>query len=159
MGAGAALATSSGGRRGRKRRAIVSEINVTPFVDVMLVLLIVFMISAPLLSVGVQVHLPQSKAKTVNQSNDLLTVSVDETGQIYLQDAKVTSDELVSKLKAISAARTGPAAPIYFKGDLDMKYARGGDLKYGTVMRVLGLLNGAGFSEVVLVTDFDAGSN
>jgi biopolymer transport protein TolR len=156
MAVGVASAASSGKRRRRGQRAIMSEINVTPFVDVMLVLLIVFMVSAPLLSVGVPVHLPQSKARTVSQSLDLLTVSVDEKGQIYLQNDQVSGDELLQKLQAVAKAKGGLRAPIYFKGDLDMKYSQGDvQLRYNTVMHVLGLLNGAGYSDVVLVTDFD----
>jgi biopolymer transport protein TolR len=156
MAIGVASAASSGRRQRRGRRAIMSEINVTPFVDVMLVLLIVFMVSAPLLSVGVPVHLPHSKARTASHSLDLLTVSVDDKGQIYLQNAPVSADELMQKLQAVAKAKGGSSAPIYFKGDLDMKYSQGdGQLRYNSVMHVLGLLNGAGYSDVVLVTDFD----
>src|SRR5271170_5552758 len=92
------------GRRGR-RRAVMSEINVTPFVDVMLVLLIVFMVSAPLLTVGVPIDLPQSQAKALEQNNEPLTISVNVDGKVYLQEKEVPLDDLVAKLKAVSAAR------------------------------------------------------
>ena len=107
MGANVASG-SSGGRRGRRgRRSVMSEINVTPFVDVMLVLLIVFMVSAPLLTVGVPLDLPQSQAKSMDQDREPLTVSVNDHGQIYLQNSEITAEELVPKLKAITDARGG----------------------------------------------------
>jgi len=106
--AGSVIASASSGRAGRRRRAVMSEINVTPFVDVMLVLLIVFMVSAPLLTVGVPINLPQSQAKSLSQNTDPLTVAIDDQGQIYLQDAKVTADELLQKLQAV----TRPAAAL-----------------------------------------------
>src|ERR1700720_1677301 len=100
---------SSGGRgRGRRgRRAVMSEINVTPFVDVMLVLLIVFMVSAPLLTVGVPLDLPASKAKSMDQDHEPLTISVNDHGQIFLQNSEISAEELVPKLKAITDARGG----------------------------------------------------
>ncbi len=146
MAASVAEASSSGTHR-RRRRAVMSEINVTPFVDVMLVLLIIFMVSAPLLTVGVPVNLPQSQAKSLSQSPDPVTVTINAQGEIYLQDAKVSVDELLQKLKAVTNARGGLHAHIYFKGDRD--------LKYGMVMRLLGRLNAAGYTSVELVTDLD----
>ena len=110
--AGSVIASASSGRHGRRRRAVMSEINVTPFVDVMLVLLIVFMVSAPLLTVGVPINLPQSQAKLLSQNTDPLTVAIDQQGQIFLQDAKVTDDELLQKLQAVTATRGGFTAPI-----------------------------------------------
>src|SRR6202451_2783456 len=95
-----------GGRRGR-RRAVMAEINVTPMVDVMLVLLIVFMVSAPLLTVGVPLDLPQSQAKALPQDNEPLSVSVTVDGQVFLQKQQVGLDDLVPKLKAIIDARGG----------------------------------------------------
>jgi biopolymer transport protein TolR len=155
MAIGVATAASSGRRGRRARRAIMSEINVTPFVDVMLVLLIVFMISAPLLSVGVPVNLPKSKARSVSQNVDVITVSV-QGGKIFLQNDQVTPDELLRKLEAVAATKGGLHAPLYFKGDLFMKYSQGDTaLKYDTVMQVLGLLNQAGYSDIMLITDFD----
>src|SRR5580704_11224023 len=107
MGAGVVQAGSSNGRRGRRRASVMSEINVTPFVDVMLVLLIVFMVSAPLLTVGVPIELPQSQAKALSQDNEPLTVSVNVDGKVFLQDQEIRIDDLVPKLKAISEARRG----------------------------------------------------
>ena len=99
---------SRGGRQARPpARAVMSEINVTPFVDVMLVLLIVFMVSAPLLTVGVPIDLPQSQAKALNQDNEPLTVSVNVDGKVFLQDKEIQVDDLVPKLKAIIDARDG----------------------------------------------------
>jgi biopolymer transport protein TolR len=148
--AGSVIASAAGGRSGRRRRAVMSEINVTPFVDVMLVLLIVFMVSAPLLTVGVPINLPQSQAKSLSQNTDPLTVAIDGQGQIFLQDAKVTADELMAKLQAVTATRGGFAAPIYFKADKA--------LNYGMIMRLLGRLNSAGYGRVELVTEFEQGS-
>jgi len=101
-GAGAAI-----GRRRHHRRGVMSDINVTPMVDVMLVLLIIFMISAPLLTVGVPLDLPQSQAKSLDQDKEPLTISVNLQGQIYLQNTEIPVDELVPKLKAIAEARGG----------------------------------------------------
>src|SRR5580704_7979720 len=120
--AGSVIESASRGRGGRRRRAVMSEINVTPFVDVMLVLLIIFMVSAPLLTVGVPINLPQSQAKSLSQNTDPLTIGLDGQGQLYLQDAKVTADELLAKLQAVTAARGGLNAPIYFRADRDLKY-------------------------------------
>jgi biopolymer transport protein TolR len=149
MAASVVSAAPTGKHRGR-RHAVMSEINVTPFVDVMLVLLIVFMVSAPLLTVGVPVNLPQSQAKALSQNTDPLTVAIDGQGQIYLQDAKVSFEELLVKLKAVTETRGGFTAPIFFRGDRD--------LKYGLVMHLLGRLNGAGYTRVELVTEFEQGS-
>ncbi len=148
--AGSVMDAASSGKGGRRRRSVMSEINVTPFVDVMLVLLIVFMVSAPLLTVGVPINLPQSQAKSLSQNTDPLTIALDGQGQLYLQDAKVTDDELLQKLQAVTASRGGQTAPIYFRADRD--------LKYGMIMRLLGRLNSAGYVKVELVTDFQQGS-
>src|ERR1700721_1828406 len=94
-------------RRGRRRGTVMSEINVTPFVDVMLVLLIVFMVWAPLLTVGVPIELPQSQAKALSQDNEPLTVSVTVDGKVFLQDKEIPVEDLIPKLKAISEARNG----------------------------------------------------
>jgi biopolymer transport protein TolR len=139
----------SRGKRGR-RRAIMSEINVTPFVDVMLVLLIIFMVSAPLLTVGVPIELPQSQAKALQQDNEPLTLSVNLQGQIFLQSSEVQIDDLVTKLKAITDARhSGPDEQIYVRGDKKVDY--------GTMMRVMGRLSGAGYHRVSLVTQVEQG--
>jgi biopolymer transport protein TolR len=140
---------STGKRRGR-RRAVMSEINVTPFVDVMLVLLIVFMVSAPLLTVGVPIDLPQSQAKALEQNNQPLTISVNVDGQVFLQDEESKLDDLVPKLKAIIQARGGkPDDLIYVRGDKKADY--------GTMMRVMGRISAAGFQRIALVTEVEQG--
>jgi biopolymer transport protein TolR len=130
-------------RRGRGGSANMSEINVTPFVDVMLVLLIVFMVTAPLLTVGVPVDLPQTRARALGQDREPLSVSVDKTGKIFLQNTPISEEELVPKLQAIS--KNGYQERIFVRGDTSVVY--------GKVMEVMGLLNAAGFSRIGLVTD------
>jgi biopolymer transport protein TolR len=149
MGAGTISAGSSGRSKRRGRRAgIMSEINVTPFVDVMLVLLIIFMVSAPLLTVGVPIDLPKSQAKSLQQDNKPLTVSVKGSGQVYLQDSEIQIDDLIPKLKAIIEARGGnPDELIYVRGDRKVDY--------GTMMRVMGRISGAGYHKVALVTEVE----
>ncbi len=142
-------APSGGGRHRRRRRAVMSEINVTPFVDVMLVLLIVFMVSAPLLTVGVPLDLPQSQAKSLDQDSKPLTVSVNVKGQVFLQDSEIKIDELVVKLKAVTDARGGAEERIYVRGDKKVDY--------GTMMQVMGRLSAAGFHRVALVTEVEQG--
>ncbi|MGI9356276.1 MAG: protein TolR [Rhizobiaceae bacterium] len=133
----------SGGRRRRARRhQPMSEINVTPFVDVMLVLLIIFMVAAPLLTVGVPIDLPESQAKQLNSETQPITISVREGGQIFLQETEILYEELVPKLTAI--AKNGIEERIYVRGD------RATD--YGTVMRIMGALNQAGYRKIGLVT-------
>ena len=138
------------GRRRHRRRGIMSEINVTPMVDVMLVLLIIFMVSAPLLTVGVPIDLPQSQAKTLDQNKEPLTITVNLMGQVFLQNTEIGVDELVPKLKAITEARGGLDERIFVRGDRKVDY--------GTVMRVMGRLSGAGFHRVALVTEIEQGS-
>src|SRR5947199_4068116 len=99
--------SSGGGVRRSRRKPVMAEINVTPFVDVMLVLLIVFMVSAPLLTVGVPLDLPQSQAKALEQNNEPLTISVNNQTQIFLQNDEIKLDDLLPKLKAIIDARRG----------------------------------------------------
>src|SRR6186713_3083934 len=105
------------GRRRHRRRPVMAEINVTPMVDVMLVLLIVFMVSAPLLTVGVPLDLPQSQAKSLDQDREPLTISVNVQGQVFLQNSEIQVDDLVPKLKAVADARGGTEARIYVRGD------------------------------------------
>jgi biopolymer transport protein TolR len=138
------------GRSRRHRQRVMSEINVTPMVDVMLVLLIIFMVSAPLLTVGVPIDLPQSQAKTLDQDKEPLTVSVNEKGQIFLQNAEIKSDDLVAKLQAVAQARGGTEARVFVRGDKKVDY--------GSMMQVMGRLSGAGFHRVALVTEFEQGS-
>ena len=138
------------GRRKQHRRRVMSEINVTPMVDVMLVLLIIFMVSAPLLTVGVPIDLPQTQAKSLDQDKEPLTISVNEKGQIYLQNAEIAVDDLVPKLEAVAQARGGSEARIYVRGDKKVDY--------GTMMKVMGRLSQAGFHRVALVTEFEQGT-
>ena len=138
------------GHRRRRRHGIMSEINVTPMVDVMLVLLIIFMVSAPLLTVGVPIDLPQSQAKSLDQDQKPLTVSVNDKGQVFLQESEIPVDELVAKLKAVTDARGGLDERIYVRGDRKVDY--------GTVMKVMGRLSAAGFRRVALVTEVEQGS-
>ena len=128
----------------------MAEINVTPMVDVMLVLLIIFMVSAPLLTVGVPIDLPQTKAKSLDQDKEPLTVSVKNTGEVYLQNSEIKIDELVPKLQAITQTRGGADERIYVRGDKKVDY--------GPVMRVMGRLSQAGFRRVALVTEVEQGS-
>jgi biopolymer transport protein TolR len=143
-----AAASSGGGRRGR-RKAVMAEINVTPMVDVMLVLLIIFMVSAPLLTVGVPLDLPQTQAKSLDQDKNPLTLSVNLKGQVFLNDTEIALDQLVPKLKAIAEARGGLDERIFVRGDKKVDY--------GTVMRVMGRLSQAGFRRVALVTEVEQG--
>ncbi|HEY2135024.1 MAG TPA: protein TolR [Xanthobacteraceae bacterium] len=138
------------GKRRHRRHAVMAEINVTPMVDVMLVLLIIFMVSAPLLTVGVPVDLPQTQAKSMTQDQEPLTLSVDLKGQVFLQKSQIPVDELVAKLKAVTAARGGLDERIYVRADRKVDY--------GTVMRVMGHLSAAGFRRVALVTEVEQGS-
>src|ERR1700752_938526 len=116
MAMGAANAAAGSGRRRRHhRRGVMSEINVTPMVDVMLVLLIIFMVSAPLLTVGVPLELPQSQAKSLDQDKEPLTISVNLQGQIFLQNTEISVDELVPKLKAITEARGGMDERVFVR--------------------------------------------
>ncbi len=148
--AASVVSASSGGRKRGRRRAVMSEINVTPFVDVMLVLLIVFMVSAPLLTVGVPLDLPQSKAKSLDQDREPLTVSVNVKGQVFLQNSEIKIEELVPKLKAIIDARGGGFDErVYVRGDKKVDY--------GTMMRVMGRLSAAGYHRVALVTEVEQG--
>jgi biopolymer transport protein TolR len=152
MGIGGASAAGAAGRRRGRRRAgkpIMSEINVTPMVDVMLVLLIIFMVSAPLMTVGVPIDLPKTKAKSLDQDNQPLTLSVSPQGQVFLQNSEVPADQLVDKLKAVTDARGGLDERIFVRGDKNVQY--------GTVMQVMGRLSAAGFKRMSLVTESDSG--
>ena len=142
MGANGGL---NGGLRGRKVGSYrpMSEINVTPLVDVMLVLLVVFMITAPLLTVGVPVDLPRTAASRIVGQDEPLVLTVDATGQLYIQETEVEIEQLVPRLKAITAAKRD--SRIFLRGD--------GAIAYGRVMEVMGRLNLAGFNKVALVTE------
>ena len=119
-----------------------SDINVTPFVDVMLVLLIIFMVTAPLLTVGVQVDLPESNADSLQSDDEPMEVTINETGIIYIQETEIVLGELIPKIKAITDNRLD--TKIYVRGDEA--------IDYGKVMGVLGELSGSGFSKVSLIT-------
>ncbi|HEY0300141.1 MAG TPA: protein TolR [Rhizomicrobium sp.] len=138
----ATLHRNERGHRGGRRRAM-AEINVTPFVDVMLVLLIVFMVTAPLLTVGVPVDLPKTRAQTLGAQNEPLSVTVKRDGSIYLQNTPIPQEDLVAKLTAIAA--NGVEQRVFVRGDKAVDYGR--------VMQVMGLLSAAGFTHIGLVTD------
>jgi biopolymer transport protein TolR len=139
------------GKRRHRRSPVMAEINVTPMVDVMLVLLIIFMVSAPLLTVGVPIDLPQTQAASLEQADkEPLAISVTKD-KVFLQNSEIKLDELVPKLKAIGEARgTGGDERIYVRGDKSVDY--------GTVMKVMGRLSAAGFRKVALVTEVEQGS-
>jgi biopolymer transport protein TolR len=135
-------------RRGRskRRRALpIADINMTPFIDVVLVLLIIFMVTAPMLTVGVPIELPKTAAKPMQDETQPITVSVNPGGEIFLQDTKVTLDDLVQRLQAIS--KNGVDDRIFIRGDKEANY--------GTMMQVMGLVSGAGFKKIGLVTMSD----
>ncbi|WP_274423076.1 protein TolR [Chelativorans sp. YIM 93263] len=140
------VAAPGGGRGGRRRRgrrqALMSEINVTPFVDVMLVLLIIFMVAAPLLTVGVPIDLPETQARALNSDTQPITISVNGEGKVYLQETEIPIEEVVPKLQAI--AETGYDERIYVRGDQAADY--------GTVMRVMARISAAGYRNLGLVT-------
>lgn len=133
--------------RGRSRRAPMAEINVTPFVDVMLVLLVIFMVTAPMLVAGVPINLPDSRAKPVeSEEAKPIELSLDEKGQIFIDQTKVSRAALPGRLQAIALEDAGKAQPrqIRFRADKT--------LEHGTVMRVLGEINRAGLTRIALVT-------
>src|ERR687894_2671349 len=136
-------ATVSVGKRRHHRAKVMSEINVTPFVDVMLVLLIIFMVSAPLLTVGVPLELPETRGQQLQSNREPLTISVQRDGKVYLQDTQVELADIAGKLKAI--AKGGYDEPIFVRGDKG--------IDYGTVMRVMGRIKQGGFTKVSLVTE------
>jgi biopolymer transport protein TolR len=136
--------TSARSRRRHAGRAPMAEINVTPLVDVMLVLLIIFMVTAPLLVAGVPVELPESRAKALAQESDQITLSIDRGGQVFLDDAEIAPGELAERLERLGCTRAGDPPLITLRAD------RG--LDYGRVMNVMGELNRAGCNSVSLVT-------
>jgi biopolymer transport protein TolR len=150
MGAGV-MSKQSGGRRGRRRgkSAAMSEINVTPFVDVMLVLLIIFMVAAPLLTVGVPIELPKTAATALpTEQEEPLTITMAADGRLLIQTQDVAEGELIPKLQAIAAERTSDK--IFLRADGTIPYAR--------VAQVMGALNAGGFRNIGLVTDTDGPS-
>ena len=144
------MSMASGRKGGRRRRGVprygaMADINMTPFIDVMLVLLIIFMVAAPLLATGVAVDLPQTKAAPLNIDQKPVSVAIDEKGQIFLMDEPVSTEQLVDKLKA--AAKNGADERIYVRGAKTVNY--------GKVAEVMSLVTGAGFKRVALVTEPD----
>jgi len=129
-------------RRRAKRHMPVSEINVTPFVDVMLVLLIIFMVAAPLLTVGVPIDLPETAAKSLPTETQPITISVKDDGKVYIQDNEISEDEVVPKLEAI--AKNGYEERIFMRGDRAANY--------GTVMKIMARVSAAGYKRIGLVT-------
>jgi len=139
-----AMGTAPGRQRGRGRRAPMAEINVTPLVDVMLVLLIIFMVTAPLLVTGVPIDLPDSKATALKADDTPIQISIDPGGQVFIDQQKVASDALPARLAALREARQDDAR-VYVRADRA--------LDYGRVMEVVGDVSAAGFRKVALVSD------
>jgi biopolymer transport protein TolR len=148
MGGGVAKKSGGGGRRGRRRgtSAAMSEINVTPFVDVMLVLLIIFMVAAPMLTVGVPVELPDTAANALpTEPEEPLTITMTADGRLMIQTTEITPDDLIPKLSAIAAERTSDK--VFLRAD--------GAIPYSSVAQVMGALSRGGFNNIGLVTDAD----
>ena len=142
------MSMAAGRKGGRRRRGVprygaMADINMTPFIDVMLVLLIIFMVAAPLLATGVAVDLPQTKSAPLNIEQKPVSISIDEKGQIFLMDQQVAIEQLVEKLKA--AAKAGADERVYVRGSKAVNYGR--------VAEVMSLVTGAGFKKVALVTE------
>ena len=131
------------GRKRRQRSQPMTQINVTPFVDVMLVLLIVFMITAPLMTVGVPIELPETEAGQVKGSKQPLVVSIDAKGRIFLQETEIKMDDIVAKLGAI--AKAGFKERIYIQGDKHVVF--------GVISKVMGRISRAGFTRITVITD------
>ena len=142
MGMSVGNGSGKGGRRRRRGGAAMSEINVTPMVDVMLVLLIIFMVAAPLMTVGVPIDLPDTQAKSMNTDTQPITVSVNADGEIFIQETPITIEEIVPKLQAI--AKQGYEERIFVRGDKDADY--------GQVMKVMARISSAGFKNMGLVS-------
>ncbi|MDE0588684.1 protein TolR [Halocynthiibacter sp. C4] len=148
MGAGVMQGGGGGGRRGRRRQSgknkPMSEINVTPFVDVMLVLLIIFMVAAPLMTVGVPVELPKTAAKALpSEQEEPLTLSLTADGRLVLMSTDIAAEELIPKLRAIAAERADNK--VFLRAD--------GAIPYEQVVQIMGALNAGGFNDIGLVTD------
>ena len=127
----------------RSEREPMSEINVTPFVDVMLVLLIIFMVTAPLLTVGVQVDLPETSADTLPEESEPLTLTINSKGEVFIQETKIEFNNLIKKILAVSNNRTDTR--LYVRGDKT--------INYGRVLEVMGILSGSGFTKVALISE------
>ena len=127
----------------RSKKEPISEINVTPFVDVMLVLLIIFMVTAPLLTVGVQVDLPETSADSLSEETEPLTITINAKGEIFIQEKKVEYKKIIAKILAVSNNRTNTR--IYVRGDKT--------INYGRVLEIMGMLSGSGFTKVALISE------
>ena len=127
----------------RSERDPMSEINLTPFGYVMLVLLIIFMVTAPLLTVGVQVDLPETSADTLPEESEPLTLTINSKGEVFIQETKIDFDNLIKKILAVSKNRTDTR--IYVRGDKT--------INYGRVLEVMGKLSGSGFTKVALISE------
>ena len=139
---------NQGGGRGRRRgrrTAVINEINMTPFIDVMLVLLIIFMVAAPLMTVGVPLDLPQTRAAQLNVDQKPITLSIRQTGQVFLGEAELKDDQIVPRLNA--EAKSGPEERVFVRGDKRVEYGR--------VAQVMAIVTGGGFRRVALVTEPD----
>jgi biopolymer transport protein TolR len=144
------MSMAAGRKGGRRRRGVprygaMADINMTPFIDIMLVLLIIFMVAAPLLATGVAVDLPQTKAGPLNIDQKPISIALNDQGQVFLMDAPVSNDDLISKLQAI--AKQGFDERIYLRADKG--------LAYGRVAEVMATLTAAGYKKVALVTETD----
>ena len=146
------VSLNGAGRDRRSRYRPMAEINVTPFVDVMLVLLIIFMVAAPLMTVGVPVDLPRTAASPINQETEPLTITVDPQGRVFLQETEVTTTDLVPRLRAIVGQQPqgAPERRIFVRGDRA--------IAYGRVMEVMGIIAAAGFTRVALLAEQPAGA-
>lgn len=135
-------------RGGRRRRNLVSEINVTPLVDVMLVLLVIFMITAPMMISGINVDLPETKSTPMKGNDEPLTISINKEGQIFIMDTKVEAKKLIPKLKAITDSKAKMNTRIFVRGDKN--------ISYGRIMSVVGEISSAGFTKVALITNVES---
>jgi biopolymer transport protein TolR len=144
------LHSSGGGRRGGRSRAPMAEINVTPLVDVMLVLLIIFMVTAPLLKAAVPIELPESRAKAMSEEANQLTITIRRDGVVFYEDSPLAAGELPERLTEVPRGGDGRLPLVTLRADKA--------LDYGRVMEVMGELNRAGFTSISLVTDVSGGS-
>ena len=129
--------------RRQSKKKLLAEINIVPYIDVMLVLLIIFMVTAPLLTVGVQVDLPETSADSLPEESEPLTLSINAKGEIFIQEAKVGYDNIIAKVLAVSKNRTDTR--IFVRGDKT--------INYGRVLEIMGLLSGSGFTKVALISE------
>src|SRR3954447_22807689 len=144
MAGAAAVGRKSGRRRrGVPRYGAINEINMTPFIDVMLVLLIIFMVAAPLMTVGVPLDLPQTRAAPLNMDQKPITLSIRQTGQVFLDEAELKDDDIIPRLNA--ASKQGAEERVYVRGDTKVDYGR--------VAQVMAIVTGGGYKRVALITE------